>query len=256
MSKESIKQSFSIEGRVAVVTGGSRGLGLSISKAFAELGAKVVIASRKMEACEQAVAEIQEAGGEALAIQANMGNLEDAKRLTKETVEHYGGVDVLVNNAANALAMQFGEMTEAAWDKSFAVNLKGPIFLIQELLPYLKKSEHASIINISSVASFMFAGPMHMYAAAKSGLQAYTRSLAGEFAPEKIRVNCIAPGTFDTDMVRNTPPEQQESMELASLMGRKAHPDEIIGLALYLASDASSYMTGATINLDGGLAAR
>lgn len=252
MDKAGIQENFSIEGRVAVVTGGSRGIGLAISKAFASAGAKVVVASRKLETCEQAVAEIEADGGEALAVAAHMGELDDLDRLVKEAADRFGGVDILINNAANALAMPFAEMTEAAWEKSFAVNLKGPVFLTQKFLPYLEKSKHASVVNVSSVAGFIFAGSMHMYAAGKSALQSYTRSLAGELAPHNIRVNCIAPGTVDTDMVRNTSPEQQVSMAEASFMKRAAHPDEIVGLALYLASDASSFMTGTTINIDGG----
>ncbi len=252
----SFSENFSVDGRVAVVTGGSRGIGLAFSKAFAQLGAKVVVSSRKAEACEAAVEEIKADGGDALAVPAHMGEIGDLENLVKQTTDHYGGIDILINNAANALGMPFGEMTEEAFDKSLSVNLKGPVFLIQKSLPWLKDSKHASIINISSAAGFIFAGPMHMYASGKAGLQSYTRCLASELAPFNIRVNCIAPGTVDTDMVRNNPSERQESMIKAALLQRIAHPNEIVGLALYLASDASSFMTGGIINIDGGLVPR
>ena len=253
---QTIEDIFSIKGRTAIITGSSRGIGLSIAKAFASYGANVVISSRKEEACQAVAKEIQDSGGSALSVPAHMGELVDLENLVDKTAAQFGGVDIIINNAANALALQFGEMTEAAWEKSFSVNLKGPVFLIQYALEFLKASQHASVVNISSAAGFIFAGQMHMYAAGKAGLQSYTRSLAGELAEFGIRVNCIAPGTINTDMVRNTPKEQQESMAKASLMGRAAHPDEVVGLALYLASDASSFMTGSTLNLDGGLVAR
>ncbi len=251
-----INEIFSIQNRTALITGSSRGIGLSIAKAFAQYGANVVISSRKAEACDEAAKEIRDSGGSAISVPAHAGELGDMENLVSQTADSFGGIDILINNAANALAMQFGEMTESAWDKSLGVNLKGPVFLIQSALPHLKASPHASVINISSAAGFLFSGKMHMYAAGKAGLQSYTRSLAGELAEFGIRVNCIAPGTIDTDMVRNNTIEAQESMAKASLMGRAAHPDEVVGLALYLASDAASFMTGATLNLDGGLVAR
>ena len=136
------------------------------------------------------------------------------------------------------------------------MNLRGPVFLMQYALPHLERSEHASIINVSSAAAFLFGQRVHMYAAAKAGLLAYTRALAAELAPKNIRVNAIAPGTVETDMMRNNPPVVQEMMTNAALMKRAAHPDELVGLMLYLASDAASFVTGATINIDGGLVPR
>ena len=254
-----VKESFQVSGRTAIVTGGSRGIGLAIAKTLAAEGSNVVIASRKAENCEAVAEHINSSPeylGEALPVATHMGELDQLQILAAKTVEHFGAIDILVNNAANALAMDFDEMTEAAWDKSFAVNLKGPVFLVQYCLPQLIASQHASIVNISSAAGFIFAGFTHMYAAAKAGLQSYTRSLAVELASHKIRVNCIAPGTVNTDMVRSNSPEAQASMAEASIMARAAHPDEIASLALFLASDASSFMTGATVNIDGGMVAR
>ena len=247
---------FRLDGRVAVVTGGSRGIGRSIAVTFALAGAKVVVASRKADACEEVAKAIAEGGGEALAVATHMGDLAQLEHLVAATLERFGRLDVLVNNAANALALSFGELTPEAWDKSLGVNLRGPVFLTQYALPALTESDGASVINVASAGAFLFSAHAHMYAAAKAGLLAYTRALAAELAPRGIRVNAIAPGTVDTDMVRNNPPEVQERMANASLQGRAAHPDEVAGLALYLASGASSFVTGATVNIDGGLVPR
>ena len=256
MDKENFDGLFSLKGRVALVTGGSRGIGRAMCEGFALAGAKVVVASRKLDACEETAQAIREAGGEALAVATQMGDLKQLESLVAKTVEAYGGIDVLVNNAANALAFPFGKITPEGWEKSLNVNLRGPVFLMQYALPHLEKSEAASIINISSAGAFLFSAYTHMYSAAKAGLLAYTRALAAELAPLNIRVNAIAPGTIDTDMVRNNPPKVQEMMARAALMKRAGTPDELVGLALYLASDASSFVTGTTINIDGGLVQR
>lgn len=256
MKPEEVDKLFDIDGRVAIVTGGSRGIGRSIAHGFAAKGAKVVIASRKADMCDKVADEIKADGGDALSVPTQMSSLEDIADLVKATAEHYGGIDIVVNNAANALALPFGEITPEGWAKSFDVNLRGPVFLIQEALPYLKESQHASVVNVSSAGGFLFSAFTHIYAAAKAGLQSYTRSLAAELAPFNIRVNCIAPGTIITDMVKSSPPERQESMAKASLLARAGQPDELIGIALFMATDASSFMTGATINYDGGLVPR
>jgi NAD(P)-dependent dehydrogenase (short-subunit alcohol dehydrogenase family) len=256
VEREELDRLFRLDGRVAIVTGGSRGIGRAIAEGFALAGAKVVVASRKADACAEVAEGIAKRGGEALAVATHLGDLAALERLVSLTVERFGGIDVLVNNAANALALPFGQITPEAWEKSFAVNLRGPVFLAQYALPALSASGRGSIVNVSSAGAYLFSSFTHMYAAAKAALLAYTRSLAAELAPRKIRVNAIAPGTVDTDMVRNNPPQVQETMAKASLLARAAHPDEIVGLALYLASDASSFVTGATINIDGGLVPR
>lgn len=256
MKPEEVDQLFDIEGRVAVITGGSRGIGRSIAHGFAAKGAKVVISSRKADMCDKVVEEITADGGDAFAVPGHMGDLDDIKTLVQATADHYGGIDIIVNNAANALAQDFGSITPEAWEKSFDVNLRGPVFLVQEALPYLRASEHASVINVSSAGGYLFSAFTHIYAAAKAGLISYTRSLAADLAPHGIRVNCMAPGTIDTDMVRAQTEERQKSMAAAALLGRAAVPDELIGLALFMATEASSFMTGCTINYDGGLVPR
>lgn len=256
MKPEEVDQLFDIEGRVAIITGGSRGIGRSIAHGFAAKGAKVVISSRKADMCDKVVEEITADGGDAFAVPGHMGDLDDIKTLVQATADHYCGIDIIVNNAANALAQDFGSITPEAWEKSFDVNLRGPVFLVQEALPYLKASEHASVINVSSAGGYLFSAFTHIYAAAKAGLISYTRSLAADLAPHGIRVNCMAPGTIDTDMVRAQTEERQKSMAAAALLGRAAVPDELIGLALFMATEASSFMTGCTINYDGGLVPR
>lgn len=256
MEKKDLEQLFRLDGRVALVTGGSRGIGRVIAEGFALAGARVVVASRKAAACEETVRAIEKQGGEALAVATNMSDLAQLERLVEASTKNFGGLDIVVNNAANALALPFGRITPEAWEKSFAVNLRGPVFLLQYALPHLEASAHASVINVASAAAYLFSAHISLYAAGKAGLLAYTRSLAAELASRKIRVNAIAPGTIDTDMVRNNPPEMQETMAKAALLGRAGQPDEILGLALYLASDASSFVTGATFGVDGGLVPR
>ena len=166
---------------------------------------------------------IEAAGGIALAIPTHMGELDQLEALANKTLDHFGGIDILVNNAANALAMPFAEMTPEAWEKSMNVNLRGPVFLTQYCLPGLEKSGRGSIINVSSAGAFLYSQFSHIYAAAKAAMLSYVRSNAAEFAASNIRVNAIAPGTVDTDMVRNNSPEQQELMAQASLLRRAAH---------------------------------
>ena len=245
-------QMFDLSGRVAIVTGGSRGIGLSIAHGFAAQGAKVVVASRKADACDLAVAEIDEAGGKALAVPTHMGDLDSVNRLTDATLERYGQIDILVNNAANPLGVPMEDITPEIWDKSFTVNLRGPFFLFQRCLPALLESDHASVINVISVGAYIPAGNTSMYSAAKAGLLSYTRTMAGEYSSQGIRVNAIAPGTVDTTMTRNTGPEALARMADLSHIGRIGHPDELVGTALLLASDAGSYITGQCIIVDGG----
>jgi NAD(P)-dependent dehydrogenase (short-subunit alcohol dehydrogenase family) len=253
MSEQRTAADFGLAGRVAIVTGGSRGIGLAIARGFARAGAAVVVASRKADACAAAAKEIEAAGGQALAVAAHMGEPADLRSLVDRTVGHFGGIDILVNNAANALDQPLGEFTLEAWEKSLAVNLRGPVFLTQYALPYLKLSQHASVINVLSAAVFTGAGPMALYAIGKSGLLSFTRSMAREFAPAGIRVNALAPGTVDTGMTRSGGPEQFAFMAKSSPAGRMADPEEMVGPALLLASDAGSYITGQALSADGGL---
>ena len=254
MDREHLQHLFDLTGRVAIVTGGTRGIGRAVAEGFVCAGARVVVASRKADACAETERHlVGELGGEAIGVPTHLGELDGVRDLVARTVDRFGGVDVVVNNAANALTQPLGQFTADAWDKSFAVNLRGPVFLVQEALAHLERSEHASIINVISPGAFLYSANVAMYSAAKAGLMAFTRAMAADFAPRGIRVNALAPGTVDTDMVRNNTPETQERMANASFQRRAAHADEMVGPAVYLASDASSFMTGQVLLVDGGL---
>ncbi|HEX4432597.1 MAG TPA: SDR family oxidoreductase [Frankiaceae bacterium] len=253
MDAQGVRALFDLTDRVAIVTGGTRGIGLAIASGFVGAGAKVVVASRKAEACAATEKELIAQGGEALGVPTHLGEIEALSALVAATVERFGRVDIIVNNAANALTLPVGEFTPAGWQKSFDVNLRGPIFLIQEALPYLRESPSASIINVISAGAFLFSANVSMYAAAKAGLMSFTRSFASALAPDGIRVNALSPGSVDTDMTRNTGPESMEGMKKAALQNRIAAADEMVGPALFLACDASSFITGQVIKADGGL---
>jgi NAD(P)-dependent dehydrogenase (short-subunit alcohol dehydrogenase family) len=250
-----IMNRFDLTDRVAIVTGGSRGIGLAIAQGFAEVGAKVVVASRKAEACEEAATAIRTSGGDAVAVPAHVGNLEDIDRLVNRTIDTFGGVDILVNNAANPLAQPLGSMTAEAFAKSYDVNVRGPLFLMQAALPHLKESQAASVINVISAGVFTRGTYVALYVSGKAALLSLTRSMASELAPHGIRVNALAPGTVATQMTLNTSEEMQRGSVEAQLIKRMAQPDEMVPAALFLASGASSFMTGQVLVLDGGLTA-
>lgn len=256
MDREKLRSLFDLSGRVAIVTGGTRGIGRAIAEGFVAAGAKVVVASRKADACEQTEAHLRAMGGEAIGVPVHLGEIDSAKTLVARTADCFGRLDILVNNAATALAQPLGQLTPEAWDKVFAVNLRGPVFLVQEALPHLVASPCASVVNVISAAAFLFTPFMAMYAGAKAALMSFTRSMAAEFATHGIRVNALAPGTIDTDMMRANPPEMQAMMTEACFQRRAAHPDEMVGPALFLASDAASFVTGQVLIADGGLTPR
>jgi NAD(P)-dependent dehydrogenase (short-subunit alcohol dehydrogenase family) len=253
MDREKLSTLFDLTGRVAIVTGGTRGIGRAIAEGFAAAGAKVVVASRKADACAETQAHLEAMGAEALGVATNMSSLEDVEALVRATIERFGAIDIIVNNAANALTQPLGQFTPEAWQKSYDANLRGPVFLVQYALPWLTESPHASVINVISAGAFLAAPNVAMYSGAKAALMAFTRSMGSDYAKLGIRVNALAPGTVDTDMVRNNPPEVQQSMANAAPMKRAAHPDEMVGPALFLASDAGSFVTSQVILADGGL---
>lgn len=254
VDRDAVLDQFDLTGRTAVITGGTRGIGLAIAEAFSALGANVVVASRKAEACSAVEEQLVAAGGRALGVPTHMGDLDALQALVDTTVGRFGGIDILVNNAANGLQMPLGHITEEAWDKSYSVNLKGPVFLAQAALPHLTASAHASIINVISVGAITHSPGTSMYAGAKAALLSFTRNMAAEWAPLGVRVNALAPGTVNTDMVRNTGPEAMERMTQISFQKRIAEASEMVGPALLLAADAGSYVTGQVIVADGGYA--
>ncbi len=253
MDRDRLRRLFDLSGRVAIVTGGTRGIGRAIAEGFVAAGAKVVVASRKSEACAETEAHLTAMGGEALGVPTHLGEVDALRPLVDRTLERFGRLDIVVNNAANALRQDFGRFTPEAWEKSFAVNLRGPVFLVQEALPHLEKSPCAAVLNVISVGAFLASPFQAIYGSGKAALLHFTRSMGAEFAPRGIRVNALAPGTVDTDMVRNNPPEIQKMMAGASAMKRAASPDEMVGPALFLVSDAASFVTGQVVIADGGL---
>ncbi|NVN52850.1 SDR family oxidoreductase [Mycolicibacterium hippocampi] len=252
MDRGSFDRLFDMTGRTVIVTGGTRGIGLALAEGYVLAGARVVVASRKADACEQAATHLREMGGEAIGVPTHVGDVEDLASLVARTVAEFGGVDVLVNNAANPLAQPLGQLTVDALTKSFEVNLRGPVVLTQEALPHLKASPHAAVLNMVSVGAFIFAPMLSIYASMKAALMSFTRSMAAEFVHDGIRVNALAPGPVDTDMMRKNPPEAIDGMVNGTLMRRLASADEMVGAALLLTSDAGSYITGQVIIADGG----
>ena len=254
MDRDKLRRLFDMTGRVVIVTGGTRGIGRALAEGYAAAGAAVVVASRKADACAATEQHLRAMGGEALGVPTHLGDIAALGALVERTVDAFGRIDVVVNNAATALALPLGAFTAEAWAKSNDVNLRGPVFLVQAALPHLKASR-GNVLNVLSGAAFMFSGNVSLYAGAKSALLAYTRSMAAEFAPFGVRANALAPGTTDTDMVRANPQEAIDVMTSINLLKRMAHPDEMVGPALLLTSDAGSFITGQALCVDGGMVA-
>ncbi len=247
---------FDLTGKVAVVTGGSRGLGLEMCRAFATLGANVVVASRKLEPCEAAAAEIQEVtGNECVGMACHVGSWSDCDALVEASYERFGKVDVLVNNAGmSPLYESLDQVSEALYDKVLEVNLRGPFRLASAIGARMAAGDGGSIINVSSVAAVQ-PGPNELpYGMAKAGLNALTLGLAKAYGP-KVRSNCIMPGPFLTDISKAWDLEAFAERARTSIpLQRGGEPHEVVGAAVYLASDASSYTTGAILKIDGGSA--
>ena len=245
--------SLSAAGKVVVVTGASKGLGRAMALGFAEAGADVVVASRKLEQCQQVAGEIRARGRQALAVACHVGDWDQCEVLVDAAVAQFGRIDVLVNNAGIApVPPSLLGVTADLFDKTIAVNLRGPLRLTALAAEHMPSG--GSVINISSKAALQPTSFTVVYAAAKAGLNALTKAAAHEFGPRGIRVNAIVCGTFHTDSFHNSMPSDAAKAEMASRisLGRIASADEIVGTALYLASDASSYLTGDLVVLDGG----
>lgn len=224
---------------------------------YAAAGASVVIASRKPENCAAVAEEIEGAGGTALARPTHVGRPEELDGLLAATIERFGRLDILVNNAANPLGGALTEVTELAFQKSYEVNVRAPLLLASKALDHLSASGHGVVINMITAGAFNPGETLGLYCSGKSALWSLTRVMAKEWAGRGVRVNALSPGPFETDMMAPTyaVPEFNDAIVASTLLKRIATPDEIVGAALYLASDASSYVTGSVMCVDGGIMA-
>jgi len=245
---------FDLTGKIALVTGGGRGLGREMTEAFARHGADVIIASRKLDVLEQAAAEVADATGRTITpMQCHVGQWDALGVLADEVYERFGRVDVLVNNAGmSPLYESPSAVTEDLWRKVIDVNLTGPWRLSALIGERMQRAGGGSIINVSSTASVSPSAAELPYGAAKAGINNMTAGLAKTFAPE-VRVNCLMPGPFATDISKAWHPKVFEHFKTAVPLQRAGEPHEIVGAALLLASDAGSYITGSIIRLDGGV---
>jgi NAD(P)-dependent dehydrogenase (short-subunit alcohol dehydrogenase family) len=248
---------FTVEGKTAVVTGGSRGIGLMIARGFVEGGARVYVSSRKAEVCAQ-VAEELSAVGECRALPADLSTEAGCRRLAAEVGEREGRVHVLVNNAGATWGAPLEDYPAAAWDKVLALNLEAPFFLTRAMLPLLEAAaapgDPARVVNVGSIDGLRVPPmPTYAYSASKAGLHHLTRVLARELGPRGITVNAIAPGPFESKMMAETLRRFGDQIAAAAPLGRIGRPDDMAGAALYLASRAGAYVTGAVLPVDGGL---
>lgn len=244
---------FDFKDRVVVITGGSRGLGKAMSLAFADCGATVVIASRKMENCEQLAKQINNSGGHAIPVRCHVGSWDECDDLIDTVYGACGKVDVLINNAGmSPLYESLSQVSEALFDKVIAVNFKGPFRLSTAIGARMTEGEGGNIINISSIASSNPSPDAEPYGAAKAALNALTHSLSFAYGP-KVRVNCIMAGPFLTDISKAWNMEAFKRLAAKNIpLKRGGEPEEIVGAALYLASDYASFTTGAILPVDGG----
>jgi NAD(P)-dependent dehydrogenase (short-subunit alcohol dehydrogenase family) len=243
---------FDLTGRVALVTGGTRGLGRAIVRTLAEAGADVVVSSRKQEACDEAAEEVRRAGRRALAHVCHVGHWDEIDGLVDAAYEEFGRIDVLVNNAGLAPTYPNPQgVTEELWDKTIAVNLKGPFRLTSLVGARMFQGDGGSVVNISSIGGVRPTHDILPYAAAKAGLNALTVGFADALGP-KVRVNAVMPGPFRTDISRHWNHEAFAERARTFALRRAGEPDELSAAVLYFASDASSFTTGAVLAVDGG----
>lgn len=249
---------FSLEGKIALITGGSRGIGEAIAMALAEYGAHCILISRKIEGLQAVKKKIEAQGGKADAIACHVGHMDQIENLFTQIEEKFGKLDILINNAATN--PYFGEMIgaeEGAWDKTLEVNLKGPFFLTQHAAKLMEKGGGGAVVNVSSVVA-KSPGPLQgIYSITKAGLVAMTQAYAKELVGKNIRVNALLPGVVDTKFSEAllTTGWIYDAMMKDVPLNRPAQPNEMAGAVLYLVSNAASYTTGTTIVCDGGMLA-
>jgi NAD(P)-dependent dehydrogenase (short-subunit alcohol dehydrogenase family) len=248
---------FGLEGQVAVVTGGTRGIGMTMARALLDAGASVVVASRDAAACEAAQASLSPFGS-VLAHASDLSTVAGCEELATIVGDRFGGVDILVNNAGTTWGAPFDEFPEGGWDKIMDLNLKAPFFASQKFAPLLKargtSAAPSRIVNIGSIDGLQVSGGInYSYGAAKAGVHHLTRILAKELAPSHILVNAIAPGPFATKMMAPLLRDHGDRITESSPLGRIGEDDDIAGAVIYLTSRASAWVTGAVLTVDGGI---
>jgi NAD(P)-dependent dehydrogenase (short-subunit alcohol dehydrogenase family) len=246
-----------LKGKVAIITGAKQGMGRADAILFAQNGAKVVVADISQEECQQVVDEIEKNGGEALAVKCDVTSQKEIEELVNKTVEKFGRVDILVNNAGICQFKPFLELTEEEWQRTLDINLKGYFLCAKACAKEMAKQKSGVIVNIASIVMGQIgkgmAGLAH-YSASKGGIAALTKTMAVELAQHNIRVNTIAPGAIDTPMAASAKSDQKVLEQTLAMipLGRMGKPEEIASTVLFLSSDASSYITGSIVVVDGG----
>lgn len=249
-----MKESIDLRGKIAIVTGASSGIGRAIALILASAGSAVVLAARRIERLKELAKEIEKMGQKALPLKVDVTVKEDIQKMVAETMAKFGKVDILVNNAGVLEFKNFLDIDEASWDKILNVNLRGYFWAAQEVAKQMVKKRYGKIINIASIAGLAAFPQIAVYNTSKAGVILLTKSMATELGPFNINVNAIAPGVIETEMTEGLlkdPKTKQEFLTKIPL-GRTGQPEDIGRVALFLASDLSSYMTGETVVVDGG----
>jgi len=250
-----ILEKFSLKGKSGIVTGGGSGIGRAIAKGLVQAGAEIVIAGRNKEKLEKAVSEIGKFGGPVVPVQADISKIGEIKNLVGRTVKEFGKIDFLFNNAGIIRRSSSEDFSEKDWDETININLKGPFFLAQAVAKVMiSQKRKGKIINTSSLIAVQGGKRVPSYAASKGGLNQVTKSMANDWAKYNILVNAIGPGWVKTELTELLQKDKDRFNEITSRipLGRWADPEDLIGAAVFLASDASDYITGQTIFVDGG----
>ena len=250
-----------LAGKVALITGGGTGIGRAIALAFAREGAKVAVAGRRREKLDETLRELEKQGGAGLAIACDVSQAKDAEQAVRETAKKFGAMNVLVNNAGVLHAATIEGTSEEQWDKLLTINLKGPFLMCKAALPEFRKAGGGTIVNVGSVLGLIAMKDRAAYCASKGGVTLLTKAMALDHAHENVRANCICPSIVETELVAGLFAASEEGRALkkariASIpLGRMGRPEDVAEMAVFLASEESSWLTGAAVPLDGGLSA-
>jgi 2-dehydro-3-deoxy-D-gluconate 5-dehydrogenase len=250
-----VLEKFSLKEKSGIVTGGGSGIGKAIAKGLVQAGAEIVIVGRNRERLEKAATEIEKFGGPVIALQADISKIEEIKKVVDRAVKEFGKIDFLFNNAGIVRRAPSEDFTEKDWDETISTNLKGPFFLAQAVARVMiSQKRKGKIINTSSLSAVQGGKRVPAYAASKGGLSQVTKSMANDWAKYNILVNAIGPGWVKTELTEPLQQDIERYTEITSRipLGRWADPEDLVGAAIFLASDASDYVTGQTIFVDGG----